>query len=193
MAVKKRRVLPRREAVRKPFREARRGKLNDVVLDYDIFEMAQQGYNALEISKALEKRGASLQPETINNRIRKVLQNVQANSLSNVEDVRRMEVAKLDRMEAKLNGMLSQKNIKTALKIQLIRELKDLGQSRHKLLGLQTQKIEQKSELTVRIYKGLEEGDVPETPQISVHYPMLPGPESAENKPGPILIGQKSA
>lgn len=193
MASKKTRVMARKAAISKIYGGNKRNLADKVVQDYDIFEMAREGYNPVEIAKALEKRGLKLTPATIRNRIDTVLANVHENSIANIEEVRRMELSKLDRMESKLNAMLNQRNTKVLVKLQLIRELKEIAEARHKLLGIQTQKVEQRTELTVRIYKGLDEGDVPETPQIEAHYPMLPAPEQAQIKPGPVLIGQKLA
>lgn len=191
-APNKRRIVPRKDAISKIYGKGR-NLAAKVVQDYEIFEMAREGYNPVEIAKALEKRGVKLTPTTIRKRIDNVLTNVHENSLQNVEEVRQMELAKLDRLDTKLNAMLAQRNVKSAMKVQIIDRLRNLMELRHKLLGLQQQKVENKTDITVRIYKGLDEGDVPETPQIQTHYPMLPTPEVADSRSGPVLIGQKSA
>jgi hypothetical protein len=193
MAISKTRMLAAKENVSKLYRGNKRNIAAKVVQDYDIFEMAREGYNAIEISNALAKRGVTLGPGAVNKRIQNVLFNIHENSITNIEEVRKVELSKLDRREAKLNAMLAQRNVKVGMKLQIIRELGSVAEARHKLLGIQSQKVEQKTELTVRIYKGLEGEDAPETPQIQTHYPMLPTPEQTDSRPGPVLIGQKLA
>jgi hypothetical protein len=193
MAISKTRMLAAKENVSKLYRGNKRNIAAKVVQDYDIFEMAREGYNAIEISNALAKRGVTLSPAAVNKRIQNVLFNIHENSITNIEEVRKVELSKLDRREAKLNAMLAQRNVKVGMKLQIIRELGSVAEARHKLLGIQSQKVEQKTELTVRIYKGLEGEDAPETPQIQTHYPMLPTPEQTDSRPGPVLIGQKLA
>ena len=90
------------------------------------------------------------------------------NSLSNIEDVRMMTVAAIDRQLVNASQIANEDN-RLLVRLKAIDVLVKLLERKSRIIGIDQQatKVELKQEVAVRIYEGLEE-TTDETPAIDV-------------------------
>jgi DNA-binding CsgD family transcriptional regulator len=169
------RTFPRKVTLYRGKRQVVRKTLRD----YDIFEMARDGYNAQEISDYLSKKHGpdGLSPSNVSYRLRMVMENIRTNSIHAIEDYRQMCVSQIDRQLANASKIANGGG-KANMKLAAIDRIIRLQERKAKVLGLdqETRKVHIQEEIAVRIYPGLTQEDLEGQPKLEAPRIRLAAP-----------------
>lgn len=140
-----------------PYRGVKR--ITAIPRDVMIFDFRKEGHSYAEISDMLKRKGITLSPEGCREVVNRTLQNVITNLSETIEEVRSLELQRLDRMLTVAYRIANGKG-KAFNKLAAIDRVNAISKRRSELQGLQIDKSEHKHEVLVRIYDGVKEEDI---------------------------------
>jgi hypothetical protein len=134
-----------------------KGRVVPRLRDWEVMKYREQGHSYNEISQLMMKHHKiQLSPQGCRDIVVKTLQNMQTNLSETVEQVRQMELNRLDSMLTVATKM-AQSRGKGFLRLGAIDRVVKIGERRSKLMGLEIDKHEHTHMHAVRIYHGTEE------------------------------------
>lgn len=151
-------------------RGQKRKQVTKVLRDLDILKMREEGMSYEAISEVMTRHGNPVSPVTCSEIVNRILRNAVENSRETIENVRQIELRRLDQMLETCMKMMKNGRAKAFIRLQAQDRILKIQERRARLLGLDVkQVVEHKGEVAVRVYHGVE--PAPELELLEEHPP----------------------
>lgn len=152
------------------------GRVVPRLRDWEVMKLREEGHSYEDIADIMTRKKMPMSPTTAHQIVTSVLRNMNINMAETREEVKRMELSRLDRM-LEISTKIAKSRGKAFVRLAAVDRVIKISERRARLEGIEVNKNEHQHNHIVRMYHGIEEYEK----DTGVTIDATPVIESGEN------------